>query len=142
MSKLLVGVVFAALLVWFQPPSIGSIQTEKSGNGHVLKVGKTGDVSFNGQTRVGYLVLEPGPYKVEHRVAGRDHFLHFTQVSKPNPISRTGGGIPVDHPGEIKCGLETLSKMAEQTAVYLTKEGSGYRITKVEIKGENVAHMF
>lgn len=116
-------------------------QREKPQAGQMLRVGKTGDVIFDGQTRVGDMVLEAGPYKVDHRVAGSDHFLHFTKVSKPNPYYR-GGSVPVAHPGEIKCGLETLSQKASRTAVYLTKEGSGHRITKVEIQGENVAHIF
>jgi hypothetical protein len=85
---------------------------------------------------VGGLKLEPGRYKIQHRVEGADHFVHFTEVTKAS------GGATVGHPGEVRCSVEPLDKKVRATAVYTTKEGEAQRVTKVEIAGENVAHLF
>lgn len=115
------------------PPSV--TQQEKA-----LKVGKAGDVQFRSETMVGDLKLQPGRYKIQHRVSGDEHFVHFTEVTKETPSS--GGGATVAHPGEVKCKVEPLDKKVRTTAVYTTKEGAIERVTKVLIEGENVAHVF
>jgi hypothetical protein len=111
-------------------------------NEQVLKVGKKGDVSFDAETKVGDLTLKPGRYFVQHRVVGSDHFVHFTEVTKEHPYARSGGGMPKAHPGEVKCRLEPLTAKASETAVYWTKEDGAVRVTKIVIRGENVAHEF
>ena len=108
-----------------------------------LKVGKNGDITLTKETMVGDMMLKPGRYKIQHRVEGEDHFIHFTEVTKANDLyGAGGGGVPKAHPGEVKCKLEPLSKKAEATAVYTDSEGGMNRVTKVEIAGENVAHLF
>lgn len=106
-----------------------------------LKVGKNGDVTFDTETLVGEMRLKPGQYYLQHRVEGSDHFVHFTEVSKP---SRPGvGGVAVKaHPGDTKCRVEPLEKKTSSTAVYTKKEGETVRVQKVLIAGENVAHVF
>ena len=42
----------------------------------------------------------------------------------------------------MQCKVEPLAKKVSQTAVYTTTEGTGSRVTKVEIGGENVVHVF
>ncbi len=108
----------------------------------MIKVGKKGDITFDTPTKVGDLTLKPGRYFVQHRVEGSDHFVHFTEVTKPSGYSHTGGGAPKAHPGEVKCRLEPLGSKAPTTAVYLTNEDGGRRVTKIVIGGENVAHVF
>ncbi len=95
----------------------------------VIKVGKKGDISISNETRAGDLVLKPGRYLIQHRVDGSDHSIHFVRPS----------GTEV---GEVKCRLEPLEKKARFTKVYNMKEDGGYRITRVEVTGENVAHLF
>lgn len=108
----------------------------------MLKVGKQGDVEFAVETLVGEMRLNPGRYVLEHRVDGSDHFVHFTEVAKPVSPGAMGGGATKAHPGEVKCGLEPLEKKVKQTTVYTAKEGEARRVTKVLIRGENVAHVF
>jgi hypothetical protein len=128
--------VLATLGLFFATFTIAAEQEQ------VLKVGKKGDISFDTETKVGDLTLKPGRYFVQHRVEGSDHFVHFSEVTKELPYSRTGGGIPKAHPGEMKCSLEPLKAKASETAVYIKKEDGVMRVTKILIRGENVAHVF
>lgn len=107
---------------------------------HAMKVGKTGEITFAQETQVGDVTLKPGRYKFQHRVEGSDHFVHFTQWTKPYPVGSSG--TPKAHPGETKCRIEELSKKVSQTTVYTSSESGVNRITKVEVGGENVAHLF
>jgi len=104
-----------------------------------LKVGKKGEMTFSAETQVGDMTLRPGRYTFQHRVDGSEHFVHFTQVGKV----RGGREIPATaHPGEIKCRLEPLASKADSTEVYTVKEEGAARITKIIVRGENVAHVF
>lgn len=120
------------------PPPPVSAPQEKA-----LKVGKTGDVEFRSATMVGDLMLKPGRYLVQHRTEGADHFVHFTEVTKPLPYSLGGGEAATkSHPGEVRCMLTPLNDKVRSTTVYTTKQGETVRVTKVLIAGENVAHVF
>jgi hypothetical protein len=133
---------------WFWLPLLAAAAWISTGtpalaaHGHdELKVGKTGDVSFSDETKVGEVTLKPGRYKLQHRVEGEDHFVHFTEWSKPYPYYETTGG-PKAHPGEVKCKLEPLAKKVSRTTVWTTAEDGTRRVTRVEVGGENVAHVF
>lgn len=113
------------------------------GKEQVLKVGKNGKIELSEETMVGDLKLKAGPYKVQHRVAGSDHFIHFIELTKPSPYYKTGSeGTPKSHPGEVMCKIQPLNEKVTQTAVYLNKEDGMMRITRIDISGENVAHLF
>jgi hypothetical protein len=107
-----------------------------------IKVGKTGDVTFGLEALVGDLRLKPGRYQIQHRTDGPDHFVHFTEVTKNLPYGQSGGTTAVAHPGEVKCRLEMLDHKVSATTVYTREEGAATRVTKVLIRGENVAHVF
>ena len=109
-----------------------------------LEVGKKGDVEFRTETIVGDLRLTPGRYQVQHRVDGADHFVHFTELTKadPHPHWGSGGGATKAHPGEVKCRLEPLEKKVSTTTVHTTQEGDARRVTRLLVRGENVAHLF
>lgn len=108
---------------------------------HQLKVGKTGEVTFQKETKVGDMTLKPGRYKFQHRVEGDDHFVHFTEWSKINPYNASEGG-PTAHPGEVKCKVEPLNKKVAATTSFTADEGAFQRLTRAEVGGENVAHVF
>jgi hypothetical protein len=107
-----------------------------------IKVGKTGDVTFELETLVGDLRLKPGRYQIQHRTDGPDHFVHFTEVPKNLHYSKWGRTTVVAHLGEVKCRLEMLDHKVSATTVYAREEGAATRVTKVLIRGENVAHVF
>jgi hypothetical protein len=109
----------------------------------VIKVGKKGEVMLSQETQVGDLTLKPGHYQMQHRVDGEDHMIHFTELKgihrNPSYESAPTGTV---HPGEVKCRLEPMNAKASQTAVTMSTEGGTRRITRIEIAGENVAHVF
>lgn len=107
-----------------------------------LKVGKNGQMSFDTETKVGDLTLKPGRYRFQHRVEGEEHFVHFTQWTAQNPYRPGESGAPKAHPGEVHCKVEPLARKVTQTKVSLHKEDGAYRIVRVEVGGENVAHVF
>ena len=110
---------------------------------HAVKVVKTGEVTFEKETKIGDLTLKPGRYKFDHRAVGAAHFVHFTEWSKrPTGTTLLPNGEPKAHPGEVPCKIEPLGKKISQTTIYATAEGNSERITKVEIDGENVTHLF
>ena len=130
-----ISVAAAALLFYTGTPAVAADHE------HAMKVGKTGEVTFDKETKIGDLTLKSGHYKFNHRVEGSDHFVHFTEWTNPvpNTILRT---TEKAHPGEVKCRIESLSKKIAGTTIYTTDEGNGARITRVEVEGENVAHVF
>ncbi len=119
-----------------------------------MAVGSKGDVTFTAETRIGDITLKPGRYYIEHRVEGTlqprrvaGHYLHFTEVTAEEHQKRQGareaiGEYTVAHPGEIQCELQALTKKAAKTTVFTTTENGIYRITRIEIAGENMAHIF
>jgi hypothetical protein len=109
----------------------------------VIKVGKKGEMMFDEETRIGDLTLKPGHYQLQHRVEGADHVVHFIELKgiHRNPYYQSGATGEA-HPGEVKCRLEPMNAKASRTAVTVSKEGGVRRITRIEIEGENVAHVF
>jgi hypothetical protein len=120
-----------------------SVTAASAAEDQVIKVGKKGEIMFGQDTKVGDLTLKAGDYQIQHRVDGSDHMVHFTELKgvHRNPYYQSAPNGTA-HPGEVKCRLEPMSTKAKQTAVTVSTEGDVRRITRIEIKGENVAHVF
>ena len=131
-GRLLLSIAVAAAALFYT--GAAAIAAE-----HAVKVGKTGEITFDKETKVGDLTLKPGRYQFQHRVEGSDHFVHFTEWTERHPRYP---GAPKAHPGETKCRLEPLDKKASLTRVRLETEAATQRVVKVEVAGENVAHLF
>lgn len=121
----------------------------------VLAVGDHNDeVTLTTETRIADITLKPGRYYIDHRVEGtlrprrvEAHYIHFTEVTSEVRQRRQAArnalrGSPVAHPGDIECTLEALTKPASKTTIVTTEEDGIRRITRIEIAGENVAHVF
>jgi hypothetical protein len=119
-----------------------SITAASAADEQVIKVGKKGEVMFSQDTQVGDLTLKAGHYQMQHRVEGSDHMVHFTEMKGGHNPYYPSGPTDTAHPGEVKCRLEPMSAKAKQTAVTMSTEGGVHRITRIEIAGENVAHVF
>ena len=104
-----------------------------------IKIGKKDEVELKVVTIVGDLRLKPGRYQFQHRVDGADHFVHFTEVTQSLPYKPSA---PQAHPGDVKCRVELLGKTASTTTLYTVPEGAADRLTRIVIRGENVAHVF
>lgn len=106
-----------------------------------VKVGKEGDITFQVETRVGDFTLKPGRYFIRHRVAGDDHFIQFTEVTKGQ--GKNAGGFPVSPPVEVRCRLlPTERKVRGTIIIYASSEAGVRQIETVLVSGENVAHGF
>lgn len=107
-----------------------------------MKVGKKGDITFSTETTIGDLTLPAGNYRVQHRVHGAEHFIHFEALTNINNSYHQSSPGVKGHPGEVQCRLEPLNAKVHYTTVYSNKEDGTSRVTKVEIGGETVAHIF
>lgn len=96
--------------------------------GQQLKIGKTGTIIFSEPHKLGHVLLPAGKYQMSHRIAGEDHLVQFKRID--------GRGF-----GEIKCKVEPLNQKVSDTAITVANEGGTLRIIRIEIAGENVAHL-
>ena len=114
-------------------------------NDQVVKVGKKGDVTFSEPTQVGDVTLPAGHYVFQHRVSGDDHFIKFVGAKE---MEHSGSSMTMPMQTgpttseDIKCAVEPLNQKVKQTAVTINTEGGVRRITRIEVAGENVAHVF
>lgn len=126
-------------------PEHGTPQHEHPAPIQELKVGKSADVTFAREVRVGDATLKPGKYRLQHRVEGDEHFVRFEALATAAPSAQktaAGVAVPAGRAGEVKCQLEPLPDKVEETKLHLLNEEGGQRLLKVLIRGENVAHMF
>ena len=138
MRKSSLLVILAAVVT-----SLMFVNVAAAADQQIIKVGKKGEMMFNQETKIGDITLKPGHYQMQHRIDSTDHMFHFTELKgvhrSPYLLSAPTGEA---HPGEVRCRLESLTAKASQTAVFVDTEGGVRRITKIEIRGENVAHVF
>lgn len=114
-------------------------------NEQVTKVGKKGDVTFNEPTQVGDVTIPPGHYVFQHRVSGNDHFVKFVGAKEMHHIGTvmtTPMQVGPTTTKEIKCTVEPLNQKVKQTAVYSDNSSGIRKVTRIEVAGENVAHVF
>lgn len=99
----------------------------------MVEVGKKGEVSFAVETKVGDLTLRPGLYRFQHRVENGGHYVRFTELGKR--------GIK-EVAGEVKCAIEPAGEEFSRTAIFSDSEGGMNRVGRIEVRGENVVHVF
>jgi hypothetical protein len=142
MNRVTYGVLLAVLLIGtvFVDVSFAADHQHATA-GEKLMIGKQGTVSLSTDTKFGDTVLKPGEYVVQHAVEGEGHIFTFVNVATytstqaENPSS-TGNAYAA------KCSIEPLQAKVRRTTVTTVPDGAGRRITRIEIKGETVAHVF
>ena len=113
-----------------------------AGDQNVIKVGKKGEIVLSDTTQIGDITLKPGHYRFQHRVAADEHFVKFTELFMRQGRHTTGQTIGAKDTGEIKCTVEPLKEKVTRTAVYIDTAAGVSKITRIEVAGENVAHVF
>lgn len=116
------------------------VATGTEHKGQALSIGKTGEFTLTAKTKIGGVALKPGKYLVRHRVEGTRHRIHFSWLkgaSNPAALVQV-----VEWPVEVACRVEPLEAKASSTALFLNYENGVPRITRIEIRGERVAHVF
>lgn len=110
------------------------------GKTDVLKAGKEGKFTLNQESQVGGITLQAGtPYVIQHQVIDGVHYVRFEAGFTSN--NETVRLSPTDV-GVIKCTVEPLSEKAKETRIFSEKRADGRHITRVEVAGEDVAHVF
>jgi len=139
-TTLMGAAALVAGLLWTAEPAVSQEHPHSGVHGHSadqapeqeLKVGEKEEITLRVETIMGGVRLAPGPYRIQHRVEGADHFVRFTRLEKP-------GG---EDPPEIKCELEPLGEKAAKTTIFSRKEDDGVHVTRILIRGETAAHVF
>jgi hypothetical protein len=132
-KKLLLSLIATLLLLGSNLASAG----DKMAPGKVVS---KAEIWLSSKTRFSGFALPPGRYLLQHRVDGSDHSMNFIQLRAGNSLQSASRHkfMPV----RVRCTLEPLPAKASQTAFYSVPEGNASRARRLEIKGENVAHLF
>ena len=151
--KLSLWFAVVTLVVMNGGPPLGAAQHPHQTT--TVAVGDHNDeITLTSTTRIADTTLKPGRYYIDHRVEGTTqprrvvaHYIHFTEITpevsqRRQAARRALSGSPVAHPGDIECTVEALKKPASKTTIITSDEGGVRRITRIEIAGENVAHVF
>ena len=121
----------------------GQMQDQMQAQEHnqVLKLGKKGDFVFTEPTQVGDITLKPGHYSFQHRVADGEHFVQFTRLQMPQGRHTDAQAIGAKDAGEVKCTVEPLKDKVKQTKLIINNAGGVRKVVRIEVAGENVAHI-
>lgn len=107
-----------------------------------MQSGKRGKIAVSEVRQAGDLTLQPGVYRVQHRVKGSQHVMEFVRL-------RDTWGPPVGfvyrgekYVGDAKCEVIPLESKVQDSSVTSVENNSTSRIIRIEIRGEKVAHVF
>ncbi len=92
-------------------------------------VGKTRNITFNSDTKVGDKVLPAGEYKILHLMEGSEHTLVFKSQNNQEKV-------------RVKCNMVKLDKKADQTFTELKTVGSDRILTGLVFRGDDYKHAF
>jgi hypothetical protein len=138
----------AALVLGLTTWSLAREGLQEGGmSGSNYRAGKIGHVAITTSIKVGNATLPAGDYEVKYVSSPTSHFVEFIRVVEiPNPawaMRRPPQGTPRyerQKIAEANCTLEPLAKRARKTAVVMSSNEA--RLTRLQIKGEDVAHAF
>lgn len=91
--------------------------------------GKTRNITFSSDLKVGDKVLPAGEYKVLHLMEGNDHTLVFKSLTNVEKV-------------RVKCNMVQLSTKADQTFTEYKAVGSDRVLTAVVFRGDTYKHAF
>ena len=117
-SIIILALVFTAAMIAVAAPRDNATET-----------GKKGEITLDSVTTVGTLTLQPGRYRVQHRVLNSEHVVTFEPLA---------GG----EKGDAKCTVETLKGKSPHTQVFASSSGNTKRMVKLEIGGDKGAYVF
>lgn len=97
--------------------------------GQQLKIGKGVEFDFSEPHKIGDVLLPKGSYRLVHRASGEEHYVEFKQLNSGRVLAR------------INCRIEPLAVKASGTGIFVNNDAGTPRIVRIEIAGENVAHV-
>ncbi len=91
--------------------------------------GKTRNITFNADLKVGDKVLPAGEYKVLHLMEGNEHTLVFKSLTNVEKV-------------RVKCTMVQLDKKADMTFSEYNTVGGNRVLTTIVFRGDNFKHTF
>jgi len=109
-----------------------------------LRVGKTGELKLAEKTTVGNSVLPAGDYEIRYRHSTTGDYMEFSQISGIITAGGRAGGSGYEYRviASVPCKVESLTAMVHKTSATISRDSAGTHISALEIRGENVEHMF
>ena len=106
-----------------------------------VKVGKMGHITLSQETKVGDTVLAPGYYEIRHKHSATSHYMEFTLVTENDQNSDVQSIYDWQVVAKVPCTMESLSTPVARTAAKVSG-GPVALLSSLEIRGENVEHLF
>ena len=92
-------------------------------------VGKTRNITFNSDVKVGDKVLPAGQYKILHLMEANEHTLVFKSLNNEEKT-------------RVKCSMVQLEKKSDQTFSEFKTVGNDRILTALVFRGDTVKHAF
>lgn len=105
-------------------------------------VGKDGWITLTKDTMFGGVLLKPGSYLVADEPAGTNHGVTLWKAGDPDLALQYSDKAFDGDPIFKSCTMQTAPSKFKKTRIVTVSDGGIQRITQVEIKGENVIHVF
>jgi hypothetical protein len=96
-----------------------------------MKGSKKTNITLSKPAQVGDVTLPAGQYVFQHLVSGGQHIAQFV-----GPQGETSKKTV-----KVRCTNEPLKQKATQTSVVVESVGGVDKVTRIEIAGEDVAHV-
>ena len=137
MKSMIWGTIFTLAVATILTTAAFASGTDK------IIAGKKGEIILSEPHRFGDTMLPAGHYQIRHRITGNDHSVHLTELKmfRDEHIGRSAHKVNDTYP-EVLCKTEPLGKKAPQTAVYTDDRNGVRQITRIEVRGDTVAHIF
>jgi len=96
-----------------------------------MKAGKKAEIELTKPSQVGDVTLPAGRYVFQHVVSAGQHIAMFVGPTGTEKATNT----------KVKCTNEPLKQKVTQTSVIVENVGGVNKVTRIEIAGEDVAHV-
>jgi hypothetical protein len=106
-----------------------------------MKGGKNGHITLTQETKVGDSVLAPGYYEIRHRHSATSHYMEFTLVTENYQRGDVQPAYDRQVVAKVPCTMESLSTPVARTTAQVSN-GTVAQLNSLEIRGENVEHLF
>lgn len=130
--------MMAAAVILMAFPLAGDAGAEDN----ALQAGEQGHIRLGGVVVAGDLTLRPGTYRIQHVAEGGKHFVRFTRVGWRRDLSAKSPRRVAAVEAEVICEMHMLPEPVGTTRFFITNEGGRSLLTKVEVQGEHMAHLF
>lgn len=104
--------------------------------------GKEGWVTINRDTMFGDVVLKPGFYLVTDETSGTSHRVSFHKAGDPNLALQYSDKAFEGDPVIRNCSIQAATGIFKKTKIVTVSDGSIQHLTQLQIKGEDVIHVF